>query len=129
MNSTLSIPGKSTFKINEVADLTGVKPYVLRFWENEFEVIEPITSASGQKLYQHKDVEAVALVKKLLFEENMTIEKAKVELSLRLQNPPEWLPPVEKETTFDLEKLAIAKEALGHLIGQVDSWKKFHQSL
>ncbi len=77
---TLQIPNKSLFKLNEVCGLTGVKPYVLRFWESEFDEIDPIVSSSGQKLYEHKDIEAIALIKKLLFEDKMSIEETKAEM-------------------------------------------------
>ncbi len=80
MLETLEIPNKSLFKLNEVCGLTGVKPYVLRFWESEFDEIEPITSSTGQKLYEPKDIEAIATIKKLLFDEKMKIEQAKAVL-------------------------------------------------
>lgn len=78
----MQIPNKSQFKIDEVSSITGVKSYVLRFWESEFEQINPTLSATGQKLYDHKDVEVVALLKKLLFEDKLTIEEAKKELDI-----------------------------------------------
>ena len=80
MFGPIEIPNKSSFKINEVCALTGVKSYVLRFWESEFDAIAPITSSSGQKLYEHRDIEAILLIKKLLFEDKMTIERAKAEI-------------------------------------------------
>ncbi len=80
----LNIPNKSLFKMNEVCGLTGVKPYVLRFWESEFAEIDPVLSSSGQKLYEHKDIEAVALIKKMLFDDKLNVEQAKMELGLKL---------------------------------------------
>ncbi|MBY0414111.1 MAG: MerR family transcriptional regulator [Bdellovibrionales bacterium] len=82
MFGPIEIPNKSSFKINEVCALTGVKSYVLRFWESEFEEILPIVSSSGQKLYEHRDIEAILLIKKLLFEDKMTIERAKAEMKM-----------------------------------------------
>jgi DNA-binding transcriptional MerR regulator len=79
------IPNKSHFKLNEVCGLTGVKPYVLRFWESEFEEISPVTSASGQRLYEHKDIENVLFIKKFLFIDKKNIEEAKLELK-KLRN-------------------------------------------
>ncbi len=86
MMETLEIPNKSTFKLNEVCGLTGVKPYVLRFWESEFTEIDPIISSSGQKMYEAKDIQAIATLKNLLFEEKMNIEMAKAELPKRLSH-------------------------------------------
>jgi DNA-binding transcriptional MerR regulator len=80
MNETIEIPNKSSFKINEVCSLTGVKSYVLRFWESEFPEISPMISSSGVKLYEHKDIEIILMIKKLLFEDRMSIEKAKGEI-------------------------------------------------
>ena len=68
------LPKKSLFKVNEVCSITGVKPYVLRFWESEFEELSPITSSLGQKLYSAEDIEMISYVKKLLFGEKMSIE-------------------------------------------------------
>lgn len=75
------IPNKSNFKFQELTPITGVKPYVIRFWETEFPEIAPITSDSGQKLYARKDIEAILKVKKLLFEDKLTIPEAKVRMS------------------------------------------------
>jgi DNA-binding transcriptional MerR regulator len=82
MFGPIEIPNKSSFKINEVCALTGVKSYVLRFWESEFTEISPIGSSTGQKLYEHRDIESILLIKKLLFEDKMTIEKAKAEMKI-----------------------------------------------
>lgn len=73
----IEIPNKSSFKINEVCALTGVKSYVLRFWESEFPEIAPMMSSSGVKLYEHRDIEAILMIKKLLFDDKLSIEKAK----------------------------------------------------
>lgn len=82
MNEPIEIPNKSSFKINEVCALTGVKSYVLRFWESEFTEIAPLMSSSGQKLYEHRDIEAILLIKKLLFEDKLSIERARGEMKM-----------------------------------------------
>jgi len=82
MNEPIEIPNKSSFKINEVCALTGVKSYVLRFWESEFTEIAPLMSSSGQKLYEHRDIEAILLIKKLLFEDKLNIERARAEMKI-----------------------------------------------
>lgn len=71
------IPNKSNFKFQELTPITGVKPYVIRFWETEFPDISPITSDSGQKLYSRKDVDAILKIKELLFEQKLSIPEAK----------------------------------------------------
>ena len=80
MQNEIRIPNKSLFKLDEVCTLTGVKPYVLRFWESEFEQVSPILSSTGQKLFEHSDIDAVILIKDFLFEKKMTIEQARFEL-------------------------------------------------
>jgi DNA-binding transcriptional MerR regulator len=74
------IPNKSHFKFQELTPITGVKPYVIRFWETEFEDISPTTSDQGQKLYAKKDVEAILSIKKLLFEDKLSIPQAKASM-------------------------------------------------
>jgi DNA-binding transcriptional MerR regulator len=71
------IPNKSNFKFTELTPITGVKPYVIRFWETEFPDISPITSDSGQKLYSRKDVDVILKIKELLFDQKMSIPEAK----------------------------------------------------
>ena len=74
------IPDKLFFKIGEVAELTGTKPHVLRYWESEFRMLRPAKGDSGQRVYRRKDVELVFSIKKLLYEENFTIAGAKKQL-------------------------------------------------
>lgn len=74
------IPDKLAFKIGEVAELVGVKPYVLRYWETEFEVLSPKKSRSNQRMYERKDVEALMLIKKLLYRDRFSIEGARAAL-------------------------------------------------
>jgi DNA-binding transcriptional MerR regulator len=71
------IPDKPYFKIGEVAELAGVEPYVLRYWETEFRILRPEKTRSKQRLYRRKDVEAVLAIKKLLYDEGYRIDGAK----------------------------------------------------
>lgn len=75
-----NLPDKLYFRIGEVSDLVGVKPYVLRYWETEFTDIKPTKSKSGQRLYKKKDVELLLEVKELLYKERFTINGAKQRL-------------------------------------------------
>jgi len=74
------IPNKSNFKFQELPSITGVKPYVIRFWETEFEEIAPVDSDSGQKIYSRKDIEIILKIKKLLFDEKLSVREAKARL-------------------------------------------------
>ena len=71
------IPDKPYFKIGEVAELAGVEPYVLRYWETEFRNIRPEKTRSKQRLYRKKDVETVLAIKRLLYDEGYRIDGAK----------------------------------------------------
>ncbi len=72
-----SIPDKLYFRIGDVADIVGVKPYVLRYWETEFSSISPEKSATGQRVYRKSDVEMLLLIKHLLYTERYSIEGAR----------------------------------------------------
>ena len=71
------IPEKLYYKIGEVSQITGVEPYILRYWENEFKNIAPSRSRSKQRLYRKKDLQVILEIKKLLYDERFTIEGAK----------------------------------------------------
>lgn len=75
------IPNKSNFKFQELTPITGVKPYVIRFWETEFPEISPTSSTEGEKLYSRSDVETIFKIKKFLFEDKLSIPEAKARMS------------------------------------------------
>ena len=70
------IAKKVYYSIGEVCDLSGLKPHVLRYWETQFEVLNPTKNRAGNRVYRSKDIELVLLVKHLLYEEKYTIEGA-----------------------------------------------------
>ncbi len=71
----MDIPdNKRFFRIGEVSRIIGVKPYILRYWETEFPSIRPKRADSRQRIYQREDIEAIGEIKKLLYEEKLTIE-------------------------------------------------------
>ena len=74
------IPNKLYFPIREVADLTGVEAYVLRFWEKEFPMLSPIKESSGHRRYRRKDIETVLEIKRLLYDQGFTIPGARTRL-------------------------------------------------
>jgi DNA-binding transcriptional MerR regulator len=74
------LPSKLYYRIGEVADLVGVEPHVLRYWEREFRTIRPTKSAKGQRVYSRRDVENLRLVRELLYRDGFTIAGAKKKL-------------------------------------------------
>jgi DNA-binding transcriptional MerR regulator len=71
---------KTYYRIGEVAKITRIKPYVLRFWETEFKTMVPPKSRSKQRMYRRKDLETILVVKHLLYAERFTIEGARKRL-------------------------------------------------
>lgn len=71
---------KLYFKIGEVAEIVGVAPHVLRYWETEFRAIRPQKSRSQQRVYRRRDVETLLKVKHLLYEQKFTIAGARQQL-------------------------------------------------
>ena len=81
MASDGSVPnGKLYYRIGEVSRITGVKPYVLRYWESEFRWMAPQKSRSKQRLYRQKDIDTIVLIKRLLYKEGYTIKGARQRL-------------------------------------------------
>lgn len=72
-----AIPNKMAFKIGEVADLVGVKQYVLRYWETEFDELRPKKGANNQRMYSRKNVELALMIQHLLHVERFSIEGAR----------------------------------------------------
>jgi DNA-binding transcriptional MerR regulator len=75
------IPEKSLFRIGEVSRLTATKTFVLRFWESEFPMLQPVKSPSGHRLYRREDIETVLEIKRLLYDEGFTIAGARKHLA------------------------------------------------
>lgn len=74
------VPDKIFYKIGEVHSITRIEPYILRYWESEFGLLRPNKNKNGQRIYRKKDIELVNYIKKLLYEERLTIEGAKKRL-------------------------------------------------
>ncbi len=75
-----SASNKRYYRIGEVGEITGVKPYVLRYWESEFRWMAPQKSRSKQRLYRKRDIDMIRLIKKLLYEQRFTIAGARKKL-------------------------------------------------
>ncbi len=71
---SLPIPDKLFYKIGEVSRITGVEPYVLRYWETEFSFLRPRKNKSGQRVYVKRDLDLLLQVKRMLYQERYTIE-------------------------------------------------------
>jgi DNA-binding transcriptional MerR regulator len=97
----VQIPGRIFFRIGEVADILGLKTYVIRYWEGEFPFLTPQKGASGQRVYQRSQIEMLVLVKHLLYIERYSIEGAKKKIA-------------------ELRKTGNLRETLNRLLQQPD---------
>lgn len=96
------------YRIGEAAQLVGVQPHVLRYWQSEFRAIRPIKSASGQRVYSRRDIETLLRVKTLLKDQGYTIDGARKRLREGGFEPLEVEDPVMRSS----EKLREALIAL-----------------
>lgn len=123
MSPKNNIPDKLFYKIGEVAKITSVEPYVLRYWESEFN-FKLSKSKNKQRLYQKKDIETVEKVKKLLYQERYTIEGAKKKLKERKRNKNKQDTgqlSFDIKDTKSIEKLRQIKQEIEILLRNVKS--------
>lgn len=98
------IPAKRYFTIGEVSDLCGVKPHVLRYWEQEFTQLKPVKRRGNRRYYQHHEVLLIRRIRELLYEQGFTISGARNKLDSRMANGHgeeelgAGLPPLEMNT-------------------------------
>jgi DNA-binding transcriptional MerR regulator len=98
------IPAKRYFTIGEVSDLCGVKPHVLRYWEQEFTQLKPVKRRGNRRYYQHHEVLLIRRIRELLYEQGFTISGARNKLDSRMANGSgeedltAGLPPLEVNT-------------------------------
>jgi len=81
------IPAKRYFTIGEVSELCGVKPHVLRYWEQEFTQLKPVKRRGNRRYYQHHEVLLVRRIRELLYEQGFTINGARNRLDENERGP------------------------------------------
>jgi DNA-binding transcriptional MerR regulator len=92
------IPAKRYFTIGEVSELCGVKPHVLRYWEQEFTQLKPVKRRGNRRYYQHHEVLLIRRIRELLYEEGFTISGARNRLdNARLDNEEKSEPSAPRE--------------------------------
>ena len=82
-----SIPAKRYFTIGEVSELCGVKPHVLRYWEQEFTQLKPVKRRGNRRYYQHHEVMLIRRIRELLYEQGLTISGARNKLDSASNTP------------------------------------------
>lgn len=108
-----TIPDKMGFKIGDVAELLGIKQYVLRYWESEFEVLKPKKASNNQRMYTRKDVENAFLIRKLLHRDRFSIEGARnalKELKNFVRKEKDYSQVVHKLESYHERMMTLAAE-------------------
>lgn len=82
-----AIPPKRYFTIGEVSELCGVKPHVLRYWEQEFSQLKPVKRRGNRRYYQHHEVMLIRRIRELLYEQGFTISGARNRLLSEAEEP------------------------------------------
>jgi DNA-binding transcriptional MerR regulator len=116
------IPAKRYFTIGEVSDLCGVKPHVLRYWEQEFTQLKPVKRRGNRRYYQHHEVLLIRRIRELLYEQGFTINGARNRLDAHGTVISQAAVPDETESAAagtDASLVPVDVEALRRDISQV----------
>jgi len=118
-----SIPDRFGFKIGDVADLLGIKQYVLRYWEEEFEILKPKKASNNQRLYTKKDVENAFLIRKLLYRDKFSIEGARqalkdVKYALKKEMK------MEKDFNSVVQRIEFVQSEIKNFVDEIKKTKK-----
>jgi DNA-binding transcriptional MerR regulator len=117
------IPAKRYFTIGEVSELCGVKPHVLRYWEQEFTQLKPVKRRGNRRYYQHHEVLLIRRIRELLYEQGFTISGARNRL--------DESPPSKNEIAVEKESASLAHASdckLEHIRKEIKSVLEFLRS-
>ena len=107
---------KEYFSIGETSRITGVKPYILRYWESKFSLIRPLRRDSGQRRFTRRDVETIGKIRELLYDRRFRIEGAKKFLRQQAKKGPEQVSLELGESAAALQCLREVKTELSALL-------------
>ncbi|HRS91356.1 MAG TPA: MerR family transcriptional regulator [Candidatus Marinimicrobia bacterium] len=122
---------KLYYSIGEVSEITGLKQYVLRYWEKEFPSLTPTKNRAGNRAYREKDIQLIQYIKHLLYDKRFTIEGAKQKL--KEMKPEDWQKAIDTENRNELDKtvgertdtavvLSEIKKGLNELLEMLNNW-------
>ena len=106
------IPAKRYFTIGEVSELCGVKPHVLRYWEQEFTQLKPVKRRGNRRYYQHHEVLLIRRIRELLYEQGFTISGARNRLDSRAIDLAAGIEPVQVEETPTVDTVKLREDLL-----------------
>lgn len=109
------IPAKRYFTIGEVSELCGVKPHVLRYWEQEFTQLKPVKRRGNRRYYQHHEVLLIRRIRELLYEQGFTISGARNKLDSRIAEVPKQSAEVS-EAGLDTNAIRMELESILDLL-------------
>src|SRR5690242_569976 len=112
------IPAKRYFTIGEVSELCGVKPHVLRYWEQEFTQLRPIKRRGNRRYYQHHEVLLVRRIRELLHEQGFTIHGARSRLGQGMISVPSAASTIAKSEKLDI---ALLKSEIENIVSLLRS--------
>ena len=117
---------KLYYSISEVSKITGLKQYVLRYWETEFPLLKPNKNRAGNRNYRDTDIQLIQEIKTLLYEKKFTIKGARQYLKDRNKSIADTPDKVVKiaDSMPDLKTLKDLRNGLGELIKTIESFKK-----
>lgn len=104
------IPAKRYFTIGEVSDLCGVKPHVLRYWEQEFTQLKPVKRRGNRRYYQHHEVLLIRRIRELLYEQGFTISGARNKLESRIASAQDDSDLAQGLPSLEVNTIAIRNE-------------------
>ena len=118
---------KLYYSIGEVSEITGLKQYVLRYWETEFPQLRPLKNRAGNRTYKSHDLDLISEIQTLLYKRKFTIKGARQYLK-DLQNPSDSTEKIVQITKspseLDLKTLKNLRNGLNEIIKTIESYKK-----
>lgn len=120
VNSTsLPIPAKRYFTIGEVGVLCGVKPHVLRYWEQEFAQLKPVKRRGNRRYYQHQEVLLIRRIKELLYDQGFTINGARNRLEQVEENERTPMDDIAADAQSSVTDLRYVRREIKSIVSQL----------
>ncbi len=120
-NALMPIPAKRYFTIGEVSELCGVKPHVLRYWEQEFTQLKPVKRRGNRRYYQHHEVLLVRRIRELLYDEGFTIHGARSRLVQGMVEPAASAVPASVVSSISPIDLALLRGEIKSIVSLLGS--------
>ena len=117
---------KLYYSISEVSDITGLKQYVLRYWETEFSQLKPNKNQAGNRIYRSHDIDVILDIKSLLYDRKFTIKGAKQHLKYPSDEAKQVIPTkkiIKLSNSLDIRTLKDLKQGLDDLIKLIEKFR------